>query len=268
MRPSSPRRATPSPRGATSPCSGSLGSDTDPGGRVRAWPLPPPSQPARVATRRSAAAPTRMRAFSIPAACYLLLSVLLEDQIEHLADERRLLRAADLDLDTDAVEDALAPARALEEPGLQPHLRPRRHRGREPQAVDAVVDPHPGVLDGQHLGHEHRQHREREVPVRDRAAERALRGGFGIDVNPLVVSRRLGEEVDLALVDSVPRARAQVALLRPLELLERQPRRHTSTAWVCVTWATRRSSSSTRSVCTTMKLRPTWSGRAAPGTRP
>src|SRR5438093_12258550 len=61
-RPSSPTRATPRPRGTTSPCAGSTGSDTDPGGR--AWRLPAaPRQPATATTRRSAPAERRMREF-------------------------------------------------------------------------------------------------------------------------------------------------------------------------------------------------------------
>ena len=49
--------------------------------------------------------------------------------------------------------------------------------------------------------------------MRDRAAERALAGRLRVDVDPLMVARRLGEEVDLPLVDPVPRARAEVELV-------------------------------------------------------
>jgi hypothetical protein len=47
--------------------------------------------------------------------------------------------------------------------------------------------------------------------VRDGGAERALSGRLRIDVDPLMVVRCLGEEVDLALVDRLPLARAEVA---------------------------------------------------------
>ena len=40
--------------------------------------------------------------------------------------------------------------------------------------------------------------------MRDRAAERGLRGGVGIDVDELVVLGRVGEGVDARLVDRQP----------------------------------------------------------------
>jgi hypothetical protein len=58
--------------------------------------------------------------------------------------------------------------------------------------------------------------------VRDRRPERPLRRQLGIDVDPLVVVRRVSEEVDLTLVDRLPLARAELALGRGLELGEGQ----------------------------------------------
>jgi hypothetical protein len=47
--------------------------------------------------------------------------------------------------------------------------------------------------------------------VRDRAAEGALgRGALDVDVDPLVVTGRVGEQVDVLLGDLVPVAAAEV----------------------------------------------------------
>ena len=47
----------------------------------------------------------------------------------------------------------------------------------------------------------------------DRRAERApLRGHVRVDVDPLVVTGRLREQVDVALLDRVPLAGAELAL--------------------------------------------------------
>src|SRR5436309_15809017 len=62
--------------------------------------------------------------------------------------------------------------------------------------------------------------------MRDGRAERAVRGSFGIDVDPLVVAGCLREEVDLFLGDLVPVARSELALARLFELLDRQRGRH------------------------------------------
>lgn len=44
-----------------------------------------------------------------------------------------------------------------------------------------------------------REKRERQVAVRDRPAERVAARPLGIDVNPLVVFRRIGKEVNAVL---------------------------------------------------------------------
>jgi hypothetical protein len=66
------------------------------------------------------------------------------------------------------------------------------------------------VAHGHDLAEEHRQHRQGQVPVRDGRAERAVRGGFGIDVDPLVVAGRLRERVDLLLRDVDPAGRPEL----------------------------------------------------------
>src|SRR5213078_4195783 len=88
------------------------------------------------------------------------------------------------------------------EPGA--HRRAGGHRRGEPQPVEPIVDPHraAGDLEGR-LG-EHRQQRQREEAVRDRAAERRSPGALPVDVDPLEVPGGLGELVDPVLRDLDP----------------------------------------------------------------
>src|SRR4029453_12101826 len=65
-----------------------------------------------------------------------------------------------------------------------------------------------------------------QVPVGDGRPERALGSHVRIDVDPLVVVRRFGEEVDLLLVDRLPLARPELAFLGALELGQGQLGRH------------------------------------------
>ena len=55
-----------------------------------------------------------------------------------------------------------------------------------------------------------RRERHREVAVRDRRAERSRLGALGVDVDPLVVERRVGELVDLVLGDRHPVGGAEI----------------------------------------------------------
>jgi hypothetical protein len=61
----------------------------------------------------------------------------------------------------------------------------------------------------QKLIEQSRDEGQREVPMRDRPAERAGRGAFGVDVDPLVVTGCVGELVDLLLGDLVPTTRSK-----------------------------------------------------------
>ncbi len=54
--------------------------------------------------------------------------------------------------------------------------------------------------------------------MRDGCPERPLSGHLRVDVDPLVVVRRLGEEIDLLLVDRFPVARPELELFGGLEL--------------------------------------------------
>jgi hypothetical protein len=68
------------------------------------------------------------------------------------------------------------------------------------------------------LRKEHADEREREVAVRDRRAEGALLGALGIDVDPLMIARRVGELVDALLRDLEPVAVAEMLADRGFEL--------------------------------------------------
>jgi hypothetical protein len=49
-----------------------------------------------------------------------------------------------------------------------------------------------------------RQQRQRHVTVSDGLAERARGRAFGVDVDPLVVTGRVGKQVDVLLADGHP----------------------------------------------------------------
>ena len=84
------------------------------------------------------------------------------------------------------------------------------HRRREADLVGAVVDAHRDPADVHELGEEVCRKRHREVAVGDRGPERSRFGAFGVDVDPLVVERGLGELVDLVLGDRDPVGRAEI----------------------------------------------------------
>src|SRR5512132_1396607 len=134
------------------------------------------------------------------------------DHVHDLADERRLLLALDLDLDADVPDHARPAPLRLEQLRVRAHARADGDGAREADLLGAVVDSHHGVAHRDALAEQHRQHRERQVPVRDGAAEGAFGGALRIDADPLVVAGRVGEDIDLLLRDVVPRARAEVAL--------------------------------------------------------
>ena len=85
---------------------------------------------------------------------------------------------------------------------LQPKLMPR---------VD-VLHPHD-------LGGQHGEEGQGQVAVGDGGAE-FLRGALDIDVDPLVIARRLGELVDLALRDLVPGRDAYLGSDEGFEIFE------------------------------------------------
>src|SRR5579883_1218752 len=87
----------------------------------------------------------------------------------------------------------------------RPHARAGRDGRREAHAVQAVVDAH--ASRARHdLVRRDRDQGQRQVAVRDRAAERPLLGALRVDVDPLVVAGRVRERVDARLGHLEPRA--------------------------------------------------------------
>ena len=76
--------------------------------------------------------------------------------------------------------------------------------------VDAVVELRARGLEAEDLGAEHRDQREGQVAVGDGPAERPGRRALDVDVDPLVVTGRLGEGVHAVLLDRQPVAGAEV----------------------------------------------------------
>ena len=107
----------------------------------------------------------------------------------------------------------------VEQLDAEPHVRPDRHRRREPDLVGAVVDAHREAGDLHDLRVQRRAERQRQVAVGDRAAERAGLGAFDVDVDPLVIAGGLGELVDLVLGDLDVRAVAEMLADQALELV-------------------------------------------------
>jgi hypothetical protein len=83
----------------------------------------------------------------------------------------------------------------------RPQAAAGRHRRGEAHAVQPVVHAHPCVSNLQRRFKEFRQQRQREEAVRNGRAERPGLGPLLVDVDPLVVAGRLGEQVDLLLRD-------------------------------------------------------------------
>ena len=115
----------------------------------------------------------------------------------------------------------------VEQLALGPHPGVDGHRGREADLVGAVVDAHRDVADVHELREEMGRQRHREVAVGDRRAERSRFGAFGVDVDPLVVERGLGEFVDLVLGDRDPVGHAEIGADGAEQVLGRsEVRRH------------------------------------------
>ena len=64
--------------------------------------------------------------------------------------------------------------------------------------------------DVDHLIEQGGPERKCQVAMGDRALERSRPRSMAVDVNPLAITGRLGEAVDLILCDPMPAARAQV----------------------------------------------------------
>ena len=81
----------------------------------------------------------------------------------------------------------------------------------EPHLVEPDVHPHGRAVHGEELRKEQVDQRQREVAVGDGCAVGGLRRGpLDVDVDPLVVARGVGEQVDLVLGDPDPVGRPEV----------------------------------------------------------
>ena len=114
-----------------------------------------------------------------------------------------------------------------------PHPRADRHRAGEPHLVDAVVELGPGGVQGEHLAAQPGHQRQGQVAVRDGPAEGALLGLLDVDVDPLVVTGRVGELVHPLLGDLHPVGGADLLAGSGLDVLERTEHAHgRRSSWV------------------------------------
>lgn len=98
----------------------------------------------------------------------------------------------------DELDDVLADLVELDQRGMCTDPAADRGRSGESDLVQAVVDGHARRFVPAQPAQQERDQRQRQLAVRDRAAERTRCRPFGVDVDPLVVLGVLGETVDAA----------------------------------------------------------------------
>src|SRR5438105_1066916 len=154
-----------------------------------------------------------------------LLDVQPRDRLRHAG---RLLLA--LDRDRHLVDDLDPALDVLDGNVLDggPHLRADLHRRREAHPVEPVVDAHPHAVDLEQPCGQGRDQGERQEAMGDRSPKGSLLGALHIDVDPLVVTGRVGELVDAVLVDLQPPALAERLALQRLVALDSTDRLHLS----------------------------------------
>ena len=89
-----------------------------------------------------------------------------------------------------------------QQPGAQ--TAAHRHGRREAHAVEPIVHAHAGAFDGDALVEERGNQRQREKAVRDGRAKGPGLGTLRVHMDPLVVARGVGKQVDLLLRDGDP----------------------------------------------------------------
>jgi NO-binding membrane sensor protein with MHYT domain len=130
--------------------------------------------------------------------------------VNRLSDAGGLGRALAFD---DGIDDGFRAVGHVVDGGegsAQPYLRSGRHRRREAEFVDPVVDRHPDAAEFDDLAPHRYDQGQGQVAVSDRAAERSGGGTIGVRVNPLAVTGRVGERVDPVLCHLEPFAVAEV----------------------------------------------------------
>ncbi len=103
------------------------------------------------------------------------------------------------------------------------HALARTDGGEEAHLVAAIVDAHFHARDLRTVGllAEHRDQRQRQEAVRDRAAEGRELRLFLVDMDELMIARRVGEFVDHVLIDEHPFGCAQMLTDPGLQVLRR-----------------------------------------------
>src|SRR6266436_6960364 len=131
---------------------------------------------------------------------------------QRLGDQGRLLRSLHFQ-SVLGPHDHLSAVSRLDpgERDAQPHTRAGRHRCKETNLADPVVQPSSGITrDDTDLHRQRGHHRERQIAVGDGVAERTfLLRPFDVDVNPLVIAGTGCKGVDTRLVDRHPTRNAE-----------------------------------------------------------
>ena len=140
------------------------------------------------------------------------------DGVDHAC---RPIGTLDLDRHTHGGAGAPVVALHLDQLCARPDPGIDGHRGGKAQLVHAVVHLHRQTGHLVDLLHQNGNQRQGEVAVGDRAAVGPGGRLLGVDVDPLVITRRVGEQIDLLLGDVVPVAVAEV--LAELRLERRDP---------------------------------------------
>lgn len=136
---------------------------------------------------------------------------------DRVGDAERFLTAEGLDRDVQG--DAQARCDGTHACNRETRANPRSaaHRGEKSHAVEPVIDRRAGSADAATAMPEHREQREHEISVRDRAAVRPLGSAARIGVNPLSVPGACRKGVDPSLVDAQPRRGEQLAAFERAE---------------------------------------------------
>ena len=129
------------------------------------------------------------------------------DGVHHAAGA---LAALDFDADPHHYLQGLAQCFDLHDLAMPAHPRTHLDRCRKTQAVAAVVDAHGQVFELHQLRHKQVGQGQGQVAVGNAGTERPVGGALGIDMNPLVIPRRIGKQVDPLLGQQQPVGAAQV----------------------------------------------------------
>src|SRR5437868_3538709 len=84
----------------------------------------------------------------------------------------------------------------------QPHARTSRHRCQKADLIDPVIQPGSGIAwDDANLHGQRSHHRQRQIAMRDRTAERTFPlCPFNVDVNPLAIAGAGSKRIDARLI--------------------------------------------------------------------